>query len=239
MRRYCCSFLVFVSVIALISGCHPPAPSVARAQGTIPLRGTTVSVRSLPEYQKAAALFAKGDKISAKLALEALLKRPNLSPTDTAFLKTQVGLCVGLPPRPRPAGEKEIGSRGVSGDCGPRALVLAAAELGVKADIATLAKAAGVSAEGTSLEGLVAAARSIGLVAQGVQVDRDALRQLPTPLVAWWQGNHFVAVLKISQNAFTGEVSVVIHDPNRPKAESIELADLLAKSGGIVLTLKK
>jgi ATP-binding cassette subfamily B protein len=118
-------------------------------------------------------------------------------------------------------------------------LLLAASELDIKADVVALAKAAKTTSEGTSLEGLVAAAKSIGLKAEGVQVDRDALAQLSTPLIAWWEGNHFVVVLEIKENVLTGEVTARVHDPNKPKPESVKLADLLAKSGGIVLTLKK
>ena len=126
-----------------------------------------------------------------------------------------------------------------SGDCGPRALAIAAKELRVKADLAGLTKACNTTADGTTLEGLMKGAKSIGLNATGVQVDRDALAQLPTPAIAWWEGNHFVAVLKISENAFTGEVSALIHDPNQIKPGNVKLADLLAKSGGIILTLKR
>ncbi|WP_309715076.1 cysteine peptidase family C39 domain-containing protein [Armatimonas sp.] len=214
-------------------------------------------MRSLPEYQKATALFAKGDKAGAKLALEALLKTPNLSQTDTAFLKTQIGLCdtspnnsaspggfsaatwapSGYGPRSSLAAKGGIARR--VGDCGPRALLIAASELDIKADVVALAKAAKTTSEGTSLEGLVAAAKSIGLKVEGVQVDRDALAQLSTPLIAWWEGNHFVVVLEIKEDMFNGEVTARVHDPNKHKPESVKLADLLAKSGGIVLTLKK
>jgi ABC-type bacteriocin/lantibiotic exporter with double-glycine peptidase domain len=116
---------------------------------------------------------------------------------------------------------------------------MAANELGVKVDLARLTKASGTTVDGTTLEGLVKGAKSLGLKAEGVQVDRDALAQLPTPAIAWWEGNHFVAVLKVSENPFTGEVSALIRDPNTTKPESVKLADLLAKSGGIFLTLKK
>jgi ABC-type bacteriocin/lantibiotic exporter with double-glycine peptidase domain len=105
--------------------------------------------------------------------------------------------------------------------------------------LVALGKAAGTTSEGTTLEGLVKAAKSIGLKAEGLQVDRDALAQLSTPVIAWWEGNHFVAVLKISENVFNGEVSAIVHDPNKTKPETVKLADLLAKSGGIILTLKK
>ena len=242
--------LLVVVISSVLQGCRTaPVRAATQDSPLTPARwGDKTVVRSLPEYQKAAALFARGDKAGAKLALEALLKTPNLSATDTAFLRTQVGIIAPLTPASRgdnkevpltcPAGRGPGGSFGL-GNCGPRALLLAAGEIGVKSDIATLAKAAGTDADGTSLEGLVKAAKSIGLKAEGVQVDRDALRQLSTPLIAWWEGNHFVAVLKISENAFTGEVSALIHDPNEKEAKSLPLDKLLAQSGGILLVLKK
>ncbi|MCX6369592.1 MAG: cysteine peptidase family C39 domain-containing protein [Armatimonadetes bacterium] len=207
-------------------------------------------MRSLPEYQKATALFAKGDKAGARLVLETLLKTPNLSATDTAFLKTQIGIIAPLTPASR-GDNKEIPAVshvrvprearvvGLGGNCGPRALAIAAGELGVKADVAALSKSAGTDANGTNLEGLVKAAKTIGLKAEGVQMDRDALARLSTPAVAWWEGNHFVAVLKVSENAFTGKVSATIHDPNEKEAKSVPLDKLLAQSGGILLVLKK
>lgn len=209
---------------------------------------TRSSVKERPEYQAASKAFAAGDKAAALRSLEALRGTPGLTPTDQAFLSRQIAICQGkaiqgqgktpdlqgTAPTDR-SGKPVLGS----GDCGPLALAIAAKELEVKADLVTLNKASGTTADGTTLEGLVKGAKSLGLKAQGVQVDRDALAQLPTPAIAWWEGNHFVAVLKISENAFTGEVSATVHDPNKTKPESVKLADLLAKSGGIILTLKK
>jgi hypothetical protein len=248
---WCLSLAVFLSCltccIVVSSGCKTEP---ARAQDSpltpagYPLGGGDKAVvRSLAEYKKATALFAKGDKAGAKLALEALLKTPNLSPTDTAFLKTQIGLTSPLTPASR-GDNKEVPltspvRRGPGGNCGPRALLFAAGELGVKSDVATLAKVAGTDANGTNLEGLVKAAKTIGLKAEGVQMDRDALARLATPAVAWWEGNHFVAVLRISENAFTGEVSAIVHDPNEKEAKPLPLDKLLAQSGGILLVLKK
>jgi hypothetical protein len=243
--------------IASLSGCKMEPARAQDSPQSNPLtparRGDKSVVRSLSEYKKATALFAKGDKAGAKLALEVLLKTPNLSQTDTAFLKTQIGLCdtsrnnsaspggfsAATPSGSRSSLAAKGGiARGV-GDCGPRALLIAASELDIKADVVALAKAAKTTSEGTSLEGLVAAAKSIGLKTEGVQVDRDALARLSTPFIAWWEGNHFVVVLEIKENMFNGEVTARVHDPNKPKPENVKLADLLAKSGGIVLTLKK
>ena len=237
----CCTLFLVVSS-GVLQGCRT-VPARAESSPPIPARrGDKSVVRSLPEYKKATALFAQGDKAGAKLALEALLKTPNLSPTDTAFLKTQIGIIAPLTPASNPSpGPFPVPGKGSFGlgDCGPRALLLAAGELGVKADVATLAKAAGTDANGTNLEGLVKAAKTIGLKAEGVQMDRDALARLATPAVAWWEGNHFVAVLRISENAFTGEVSALVHDPNEKEAKPLPLDKLLAQSGGILLVLKK
>ena len=81
--------------------------------------------------------------------------------------------------------------------------------------------------------------KSIGLKAEGVQMDRDALARLDTPAVAWWEGNHFVAVLKVSQSAWDGAQNAMIHDPNEKEAKSVPLDKLLAQSGGILLVLGK
>ena len=88
-------------------------------------------------------------------------------------------------------------------------------------------------------EGLKKAAASLGLKAESKQLDKDALAHLPCPAIAWWEGNHYVLVLAVAQSPLTGEVSATIHDPNAKEKQTIALADLLARSGGIVLTLKK
>lgn len=223
----------------LVGGSQPPAPQPP----TIPSRSLKArGIQEKPEYQAATKAFAAGDKATALRSLKALRAAAGLSASDQAFLDRQIAICEGKPsPNPTSQAPTARSSKPVSGsgDCGPRALAIAANELGVKADLTLLTKASGTVADGTTLEGLVKGAKSLGLKAEGVQVDRDALAQLPTPTIAWWEGNHFVAVLKVSENAFTGEVSATIHDPNSTKPESVKLADLLAKSGGIFLTLKK
>ena len=248
------SLVAFLPVAFFSHGCwllgssQPPAPQ----NPTVPSRSfKSHSVQENPEYQAAVKGFSSGDKAAALRSLEALRRSPGLSTADLAFLDRQIAICQGKPTQNQATqsqGEKTGAAKMIprsgkpvvgSGDCGPRALAIAAKELGVKADLAGLTKASGTTVDGTTLEGLVKGAKSIGLKAEGVQVDHDALTQLPTPAIAWWEGNHFVAVLKISENAFTGEVSALIHDPNQTKTESVKLADLLAKSAGIILTFKR
>ncbi len=239
------SLVAFLPVAFFSHGCwllgssQPPAPQ----NPTVPSRSfKSHSVQENPEYQAAVKGFSSGDKAAALRSLEALRRSPGLSAADLAFLDRQIAICQGKPSSkpnsPAPiarSGKPVVGS----GDCGPRALAIAAKELRVKADLAGLTKASGTTVDGTTLDGLVKGAKSIGLKATGLQVDRGALAQLPTPAIAWWEGNHFVAVLKISENAFTGEVSALIQDPDQIKPGNVKLADLLAKSGGILLTLKK
>ena len=238
---------VLLAVPCLLNGCwligKPQATTPTPQSPTTPIRALNArsSLKERPEYKAASKAFAAGDKAATLRSLETLRGTAGLTPTDLDFLNRQIVICQGKTPKIQTSTPTVRSGKPVlgSGNCGPRALLLAASELGVKADLVALGKAAGTTSEGTTLEGLVKAAKSIGLKAEGVQVDRDALAQLPTPAVAWWEGNHFVAVLKISENTFTGEVSAIVHDPNKTKPETVKLADLLAKSGGIILTLKK
>ena len=131
------------------------------------------------------------------------------------------------PVRPRPAATP------ADADCGPRALLLACQPLHATATVTRLREAAGTTPEGTTLEGLARAARGLGLKAEGVQVDREALADLRPPAVAWVDGHHFVAVLHTSDDRVT------IHDPNQPREETWPLNELLTRSGGVLLRLSR
>jgi hypothetical protein len=197
-------------------------------------RATTVgSIRSLPEYKSAVSAFSQGSRAEAKKILRALSEKPGLSGADKQFLQKQIALCDGdteLPDAP-PTKPAPIPASRV--DCGPKALKIAAEVLGVKTEVSELRKSAGTSGEGTSLAGLEKAAKSIGLKAESLQVDKDALAQIQTPAVAWLDGNHFVALLAVSRDSAT------LHDPNDNLEKEMPLGELLSRSGGIVLTLKK
>jgi ABC-type bacteriocin/lantibiotic exporter with double-glycine peptidase domain len=188
-------------------------------------------------------LVREGKKTEAALVLTNLQKLSTLTQADKDFLTKQIAICQGKDTKqtqnpsttnatPRPSDPSDA-------NCGARALTLAARELGVKSDVTTLTKAAHTDGNGANLEGLEAAARSIGLKSESVQVDKDALESLQTPAIAWWEGNHYVVLLKVDKNTFTGTTSATIHDPNNTEAISMPLNDVLAKSGGIFLTLKR
>jgi hypothetical protein len=200
---------------------------------------TRLAIRTHPDYKTAQSLFTQGKRTEAKQALAGLLALPHLTAADKAFLTRQIALCdepassvpstLPLAPPRTPEDTR----------CGARALALAVKEMGMTADVSALAKAAGTDASGANLAGLEKAAQGLGLRATSVQVDRDALANLPTPAVGWWEGNHYVAVTGIHQNLLTGDVSATVHDPNDAEAKTLPLNDLLAKSGGIFLTLKR
>src|SRR5207253_213202 len=84
-----------------------------------------------------------------------------------------------------------------SADCGPLALQAVCQKLGIKSDLRSLRATAGTNESGTTLEGLAKAARSLGLRAEGLQVDATALHELHNPAVLWFDGNHFIAILNI------------------------------------------
>lgn len=186
--------------------------------------------------------FARGDKTAAKNRLEGLLRRPEFSTGEREYLAGQVALCgVRRPLDVSGVGrERELAlSSTRSAACGPRALQLATRALGKNGSLAQLSRAAHATAAGTSLAGLRTAAESLGLRARGVQLDREALAQLHTPAVAWWQGNHFVAVLTVQESAWDAAQTATIHDPNEKEARTVPLDTLLAQSGGILLVLTR
>jgi len=106
-------------------------------------------------------------------------------------------------------------------------------QLGVRTTLDTLRRQAGTTAAGTTMKGLARAAKSVGLKAQGINMDKQALKQLSDPAIAWYDGNHYVALLSIDGEQAT------IHDPNKPNEEVLPINELLGRSGGFLLTLSR
>lgn len=237
------NLLLIAVPVLLLTGCRPaaPSPAVASTNASPRAPGSGPTIQRSPAYKEASALFAKKDFRAALTALESLAKQPDLTLADRDFLQRQREICSaalgergktqGASPAQRP--KDPTTQRPALGDCGPRALVIVAAKQGIKADPAALAKIAGTSKHGTNLEGMAKAAKTIGLEAEGVQVDRAALKQLDTPAIGWVDGDHFLAVLKVAEDQAT------IHDPNHAKEEVIETEELLRRSGGILLKLHR
>lgn len=237
MIFYRCTILGILLLLTC-QGCTSPE---ILEKGIRPARPANKALRQLPEYQKAVSLFSRGDKSGAKRVLATLLQRPKLSPEERAYLEMQRARCeeASLHPSESATDKKPLVAAATPGrgNCGPRALQLAAQALGRSCSLEKLTQQANPDTQGTSLAGLRTAALSVGLKATGVQVDREALARLKTPAVAWWQGNHFVAVLKVHQSPWDGTRSALLHDPNEKEARTVPLDTLLAQSGGILLVL--
>ena len=219
-----------------LAGCGPPSlPPVAASARTA--RGAPVSQSAA--YQAATASYRKGDIAGAMARIDALSRDTALTEPDRAFLHHQRAICRaaltgGKPAAPAPPTDAPpVSTPPPAADCGPRALLVVCDQLHVPASLPRLRALAGTNRDGTTLAGLVKAARAVGLQAQGVQMDRDALAHLSGPAIAWVDGNHYVAVPRVNGD------NASVHDPNQPGEEEVPLSDLLGRSGGVLVTVEK
>jgi hypothetical protein len=232
-RLFVCSALSLTCLL-LCSGCsRAPASTPATAQRVRTFR--SVTVQNSLVFRQAAALYRAGDRRGALAHIEMLLTTPSLSAADREYLLRQKRICQGVSGSPTPnAGGAFVRGRTASqADCGPRALLMLCRKMGVRADLNSLRGEAGTTVEGASLEGMKRAAESVGFKAEGVQMDRDALANLSGPAIAWVDGEHYLAVLS------SGEEGVHVHDPNKTEEEVMSTDELLRRSGGILLTLRR
>jgi RHS repeat-associated protein len=109
--------------------------------------------------------------------------------------------------------------------CGPAALQKLLARTGVVANEAELAKLAGTDETGTTMQGLIDAAGANGVELTGVEVQDP--RTLPTPFIAFVNGNHFITVEEI------GDTSLAVQDMGLQK--KIVAADFVHMWGGQAL----
>lgn len=240
--------LLFVS-----AGCATRTPAVSEAgqKGGMRSRVAVMGGGSIVQsaaYQSAAADFTNHRVAAALAKVETLLGRSDLSETDRAFLLHQQAICrATLSGKPMVAAAAPVAApvraaalTAAQADCGPRALLIACQEMHVPASLPALRQAAGTTGDGTNLAGLIRAAQSVGVKAEGVQMDGASLSNLNldnAPALAWVDGNHFITVLSIHGDSAT------IRDPNQSGDEDISLrtgpTGLLARSGGILLLLSR
>lgn len=92
-------------------------------------------------------------------------------------------------------------------DCGAACLVMVGRYWGKRFSINRLRDLASVDRNGASLNGLASAAESIGFTTRMVTATLDKLAEQTLPVVAHWEGRHYVVVYKITRR------QVVIADP--------------------------
>lgn len=112
-------------------------------------------------------------------------------------------------------------------------MLLLCPQFGIHTNIVSLRQIAGTTPKGTTMAGLAHAATLLGLKAKGIQVDKQALTQISLPAIAWYDSNHYVNLLSVSDEQAT------IRDPNKSKEEAIPTNELLGRSSGILLTLSR
>ncbi|MEY2832220.1 MAG: hypothetical protein RLZZ574_1478, partial [Cyanobacteriota bacterium] len=92
-------------------------------------------------------------------------------------------------------------------DCGAACLVMVGRYWGKRFSINRLRELASVDRNGASLNDLAGAAESIGFTARMVTATLDKLAEQNLPVVAHWEGNHYVVVYKVTNR------QVIIADP--------------------------
>jgi len=92
-------------------------------------------------------------------------------------------------------------------DCGVACLVMIGRYWGKRLSVNRLRSVANVNRSGVSLRGLAAAAESVGFASRPVKASLDKLAQQPLPLIAHWQGKHYIVVYEITR------FGVIVGDP--------------------------
>ena len=241
------AFVAVITLSFLLAGCQPHPTQHTLRSTTVSTQTSFASSTSVfdlqqsNQYRQATAQFAQKDYAAALNNIESLLRQPRYAhnPTVHSFLLKQAVLCRhAIDPHaaaaiPIETVASDVPRHFAQADCGPRALLLLCPRLGVKTDINTLRRAAGTTGQGTTLQGLKRAAQAAGLKATGVQVDKAALSHVSLPAIAWYDSNHYVALLHVS------EEQVTIHDPNQTKEETLSTNEFLGRSTGLLLTVSR
>ncbi len=92
-------------------------------------------------------------------------------------------------------------------DCGAACLVMIGRYWGKRFSVNRLRELASVDRNGASLNGLASAAESIGFTTRMVTATLNKLAEQTLPVIAHWQGKHYVVVYKVTRQ------QVIIADP--------------------------
>lgn len=86
-------------------------------------------------------------------------------------------------------------------DCGPTCLRMIAKHYGKSISLQTLRTASGINREGVSMLGISQAAEKVGFHTLGAKLTYHQLAtEVPLPLIAHWQQEHFIVVYKVKRN---------------------------------------
>ncbi len=116
-------------------------------------------------------------------------------------------------------------------DCGAACLSMITSYYRVHININRLREMANVNREGATLHSLAEAAENLGYKAKGIRADYDLLCRSDLPLVAHWEGNHYIVVY----SANTREI--IVADP-AVGLKKFTKEEFLKGWNGILLLLK-
>lgn len=120
-------------------------------------------------------------------------------------------------------------------DCGAACLASISAHYKLKFPIARIRQVAGTDQKGTNLLGMIKAAEKLGFVAKGVRAPKEALFEVPLPLIAHViqkeKFHHFIVIYKINKDYVT------VMDPATGKLEKRDWETFEKEWTGVLLLI--